>query len=123
MKKPLLLLAPAALLFLASCSSEPSDWRPEQKVSLDVVPPGTRVSERFDKDGDASGDASLEAPRDPKHDPIGQPASKVLQGNLTRRAAPTAGAVMSADTKPENAKKSVNSGTSSQTESNEKHGE
>jgi hypothetical protein len=123
MKKPLLLLAPAALLFLASCSSEPSDWRPEQKVSLDTVPPGTRVSERFGKDGDGNGDASLNAPRDAKHDPIGEPASKVLQGNLERRAAPNAGAVMSADTKPENAKKSVNNGTSSQTESNVKHGE
>ncbi|MFD1873614.1 hypothetical protein [Hymenobacter bucti] len=115
MKKPLLLLAPAALLFFASCSSEPSDWRPEQKVSLDTVPPGTRISENFDKTDDA-------APGD-KHDAIGEPASKVLQGNLTRRAAPTAGAVMSADTKPENAEKSVKSGTSSQTESNVKHGE
>ena len=115
MKKPLLLLAPAALLFLASCSSEPSDWRPEQKVSLDVVPPGTRVSENFDK--------SDNAPRDPAHDPIGTPASEVLQGNLERRAAPKAGVVMSADTRPENAKKSVNNGTSSQTESNEKHEE
>ena len=115
MKKPLLLLAPAALLFLASCSSEPSDWRPEQKVSLDTVPPGTRVSERFDE--------SDNAPRNAKHDPIGEPASKVLQGNLERHAAPKAGAVMSADTKPENAEKSVNNGTSSQTESNVKHGE
>ena len=106
MKKPLLLLAPAALLFLASCSSEPSDWRPEQKVSLDVVPPGTRVSETFEK--------SDEAPRDEKHDAIGTPASKVLQGNLTRRAAPTAGAVMSADVKPENAAKAPEQATSSQ---------
>jgi hypothetical protein len=114
MKKPLLLLAPAALLFLASCSSEPSDWRPEQKVSLDTVPPGTRVSENYDKSDDAEHGG--------KHDAIGEPASKVLQGNLTRRAAPTAGAVMSADTKPENATKKGNS-TSSQTESNAKHGE
>ncbi|RYY19066.1 MAG: hypothetical protein EOO36_06690 [Cytophagaceae bacterium] len=106
MKKPLLLLAPAALLFLASCSSEPSDWRPEQKVSLDTVPPGTRISENYDKSDDA-------VPGD-KHDAIGIPASKVLQGNLTRRAAPSAGAVMTADTKPENAKKEMNKGTSSQ---------
>ncbi|RZK21139.1 MAG: hypothetical protein EOO56_11765 [Hymenobacter sp.] len=113
MKKPLLLLAPAALLFLASCSSEPSDWRPEQKVSLDTVPPGTRISENFDKSDDAKvGD---------KNDAVGVPASKVLQGNLTRRAAPGAGAVMSADTKPENAEKSVNSGTSSQTENAAEH--
>lgn len=116
MKKPLLLLAPAALLFLASCSSEPSDWRSEQKVSLDTVPPGTRISEDYDND-------KMPSPADEKHDAIGEPASKVLQGNLTRRAAPKAGAVMSADTKPENAEKSVNSGTSSQTESNAKHEE
>ena len=115
MKKPFLLLAPMALLFLASCSSEPSDWRPEQKVSLDTVPPGTRASENYDKSDDA-------VPGD-KHDAIGEPASKVLQGNLTRRAAPKPGAVMSADTKPQNAEKSVESGTSSQTESNMKHGE
>ena len=106
MKKPLLLLAPAALLFLASCSSEPSDWRPEQKVSLDTVPPGTRVSENFDKTDDVD--------RESKHDAIGEPASKVLQGNLTRRAAPSAGAVMSADTKPENAAKASKQATSSQ---------
>jgi hypothetical protein len=113
MKKSLLLLAPAALLCFASCSSEPSDWRPEQKVSLDTVPPGTRISENFDKSDDADHDS--------KHDAIGTPASKVLQGNLTRRAAPTAGAVMSADTKPENSAKSVQSGTSSQTENEAEH--
>ena len=106
MKKPLLLLAPAALLFLASCSSEPSDWRPEEKVSLDVVPPGTRVSENFDQNTSA-------APSDEKGGAIATP-HPVLQGNLTRRAAPSAGAVMTADTKPENAEKTVNQGTSSQ---------
>ncbi|HET9505842.1 MAG TPA: hypothetical protein VFO93_20010 [Hymenobacter sp.] len=106
MKKSFLLLAPAALLFLASCSSEPSDWRPEQKVSLDTVDPGTRASENFDKSDDPK-------PGD-KHDAIGEPASKVLQGNLTRRAAPEAGAVMSADTKPENAAKAPEQATSSQ---------
>jgi len=111
MKKPLLLLAPAALLFLASCSSEPSDWRPEQKVSLDTVPPGTRVSENFDQSDDAA--------RGGKHDPIGEPASKVLQGNLTRRAAPTAGAVMSADTKPENDGKTENATSSQQADEEE----
>ncbi len=115
MKKPLLLLAPAALLFLASCSSEPSDWRPEQKVSVDQVPPGTRVSDNFDQHTSA-------APSDEKGGAIATP-HPILQGNLERRAAPKAGAVMSADTKPENAEKSVNSGTSSQAESNAKHGE
>ena len=113
MKKPLLLLAPAALLFLASCSSEPSDWRPEEKVSLDVVPPGTRVSENFDQNTSA-------APSDEKGGAIATP-HPMLQGNLTKRAAPSAGAVMSADTKPENAEKSVNSGTSSQVENAAEH--
>lgn len=108
MKKPLFFLAPAALLCLASCSSEPSDWRPEEKVSLDTVNPGTRISENFDKSDNTA--------RGGKDDPIGTPASAVLQGNLTRRAAPSAGAVMSADTEPENNRKSVKSGTSSQSD-------
>lgn len=114
MKKPLLLLAPAALLFLASCSSEPSDWRPEQKVSLDTVAPGTRASENYDKSDDAEHGG--------KHDAIGEPASKVLQGNLTRRAAPKPQQVMTEDTNPENAKESMGKGTSSQ-EANAKEGQ
>jgi hypothetical protein len=44
----LLLAASAATLALTSCSSEPSDWRPEEKVSNDVVAPGTRDTENFD---------------------------------------------------------------------------
>ena len=44
----LLLAACAATLVLTSCSAEPSDWRPDQKVSLDVVAPGTRATENFD---------------------------------------------------------------------------
>ena len=43
-----LLLALAAAT-LASCSAEPSDWRPDQKVSLDMVEPGTRASENYDQ--------------------------------------------------------------------------
>ncbi|MGI4864690.1 MAG: hypothetical protein ACRYFZ_12270 [Janthinobacterium lividum] len=113
MKKPLLLLAPAALLFLASCSSEPSDWRPEEKVSLDTVPPGTRISENYDKSDDA-------VPGD-KHDAIGIPASKVLQGNLERRDPPKPQQVMTADTNPENAKENAGEGTSSQ-QANAKEG-
>ena len=42
----LLALATAAL---ASCSAEPSDWRPDQKVSLDLVEPGTRTTENFEE--------------------------------------------------------------------------
>lgn len=45
----LLLAASAATLALTSCSSEPSDWRPEEKVSSDVVAPGTRDDENFDR--------------------------------------------------------------------------
>lgn len=41
-------LAAVALLGLASCSSEPSDWRPDKKVSVDMVPPGARESYDFD---------------------------------------------------------------------------
>lgn len=44
----LLLAASAATLALTSCSSEPSDWRPEEKVSVDQVAPGTRDSENYD---------------------------------------------------------------------------
>ena len=43
-----LLVVAAATLALTSCSSEPSDWRPNEKVSLDMVAPGTRNSENFD---------------------------------------------------------------------------
>jgi hypothetical protein len=43
----LLLAVATATLALTSCSSEPSDWRPEEKVSLDKVAPGTRNSENF----------------------------------------------------------------------------
>ena len=41
-------LAAVALLALASCSAEPSDWRDDKKVSVDSVPPGTRESDNFD---------------------------------------------------------------------------
>ena len=43
----LLLAFSAATLALTSCSSEPSDWRPDEKVSDDVVAPGTRNDEKF----------------------------------------------------------------------------
>ena len=45
----LLLALATASLALTSCSSEPSDWRPDEKVSLDVVEPGTRASENHDQ--------------------------------------------------------------------------
>lgn len=43
-----LLFCLAGSLALASCSSEPSDWRPDDKVSVDMVAPGTRSSQNFD---------------------------------------------------------------------------
>ncbi|GAA3993505.1 hypothetical protein [Hymenobacter antarcticus] len=42
------LLLALATVALASCSAEPSDWRPGEKVSVDMVAPGTRASENFD---------------------------------------------------------------------------
>jgi hypothetical protein len=41
-------------LSLAACSSEPSDLRPELKVSVDAVPPGTRTSPNLDNAADVS---------------------------------------------------------------------
>ncbi len=88
MKKLLSYLAPAAMLLLASCSSEPSDWTADKKVSLDMVPPGTRVSDNFDQNTTA-------APSQEKGGAISDPVS--TNKNMGKRAAPTAGAVMSAD--------------------------
>ena len=42
------LLLALATVALASCSAEPSDWRPGEKVSTDIVAPGTRATENFD---------------------------------------------------------------------------
>ena len=42
------LLLALATATLASCSAEPSDWRPDEKVSTDVIAPGTRPTENFD---------------------------------------------------------------------------
>ena len=54
MTKQLLLSALAvAALSLSACSSEPSDWRPDKKVSLDMVGPGTRTSDNFDQHAEA----------------------------------------------------------------------
>lgn len=89
MKKLLSYLAPAAMLLLASCSSEPSDWTVDKKVSLDMVPPGTRVSDNFDQHTDA-------APSQEKGGAISRPTG-TNDNILGKRAAPTAGAVMSAD--------------------------
>jgi hypothetical protein len=96
MKKLLSYLAPAAVLLLASCSSEPSDWRPENKVSLDMIPPGTRPSDNFDQ-------GTPEAPSQEKGGAISEPLN--THTPLEKRPAPSAGAVMSADTQEGTAKK------------------
>ena len=55
MTKQLLLSALAvAALSLSACSSEPSDWRPDKKVSLDMVEPGSRSSDNFDQHTEAA---------------------------------------------------------------------
>lgn len=49
MTKQLLLSGLAlATLALNACSSEPSDWRPDKKVSADLIAPGTRSTQVFD---------------------------------------------------------------------------
>ena len=61
MKNPLprlLAFAATALVFTA-CSSEPSDWRPDQKVSHDLVEPGTRSTENFEEGHSVSLEADI----------------------------------------------------------------
>ncbi len=89
MKKLLSYLAPAAVVLLASCSSEPSDWRPDKKVSLDLIAPGTRPTDNFDQATDG-------APNEAKGGAISEPVNSATV--LDERKAPTPGAVMSADT-------------------------
>ena len=88
MKKLLSYLAPAAVVLLASCSSEPSDWRPDKKVSVDMVAPGTRATDNFDQ-------GTAEAPSQAKGAAISRPVNSSTV--LDKRAAPSASAVMSAD--------------------------
>ncbi len=55
MTKPILTIAfVVGSLSLGACSSEPSDLRPENKVSLDAVPPGTRSTDNLDNAADKS---------------------------------------------------------------------
>ncbi|MBX0291753.1 hypothetical protein K3G63_14980 [Hymenobacter sp. HSC-4F20] len=59
MSKQLVLSALAlATLALNACSSEPSDWRPDKKVSLDMVEPGSRSSDNFDQHTSEAADQS-----------------------------------------------------------------
>ena len=62
----------AAVLALNACSSEPSDWRPDQKVSVDMVAPGTRVTDNFDQNTDY-------APNQAKGAAITKPISSAVE--------------------------------------------
>jgi hypothetical protein len=68
-------LAALALLALASCSSEPSDWRPDKKVSVDQVPPGARESYDFD--------IATDAPSQDKGGAIESPVSSQMEVEQT----------------------------------------
>lgn len=82
----LLALATAAL---ASCSSEPSDWRPNEKVSTDIVAPGTRNSENFDH---SIPSGSIEN----THSPLMEAAEAEVAGKVTT-AVPSAESAISAN--------------------------
>ena len=83
-----LLLALAASAALASCSSEPSDWRPDDKVSLDQVEPGTRNTANIGQDNDHG------------HHGPGVEHEDISNNNLDIRAAPTAAEARSANSVP-----------------------
>ncbi|MBC8085448.1 MAG: hypothetical protein H7Z21_19790 [Hymenobacter sp.] len=91
MTKQLVLSALAvAALSLAACSSEPSDWRADKKVSVDMVEPGSRSSDNFDQHTEAAADQH-------KGGAIAEPvhSNVVLDG----REKPSADAIISADAK------------------------
>ena len=78
----------AASWVLNACSAEPSDWRPDQKVSVDMVAPGTRISDNFDQN-------TPYAPNQAKGAAITKPISS--SADLDERPAPSAEAAMSAN--------------------------
>ena len=84
----LLLAAAAASLSLSACSSEPSDWRPDDKVSVDMVAPGTRVSDNFDQN-------TAYAPNQAKGAAITKPISS--SADLDERPAPSAESAITAN--------------------------
>ena len=86
---PLLLAVATASLALTSCSSEPSDWRPDQKVSTDLVAPGTRASENFDR---SVPNGSIEN----IHSPLMEAAEAEAAGVDTKKV-PTAESAISAN--------------------------
>lgn len=82
------LLALATALTLNACSSEPSDWRPDEKVSVDLVPPGTRSDEVFRTD-------SADMPSQAKGGAIARPINSAVK--LDERAMPNAAEATSAN--------------------------
>jgi len=91
MTKQLVLSALAvAALSLTACSSEPSDYRPDKKVSLDMVEPGSRSSDNFDQHTAAAADQH-------KGGAIERPISS--QVVLDGKAKPSATSNVSADAK------------------------
>ena len=85
---PRLLALVTAALALNACSTEPSDWRPDEKVSLDMVAPGTRASEMHASD-------SADMPNASKGGAIPRPINS--SEKLDERAMPNAAQAMSAD--------------------------
>ena len=85
---PRLLAVAAAALALNACSSEPSDWRPDEKVSVDLVPPGTRSDEVFRTD-------SADMPSQAKGAAISRPINSGVK--LDERAMPNAAETTSAN--------------------------
>jgi len=83
-----LLAAATASLALTSCSSEPSDWRPDDKVSCDLIAPGTRPTDNFDQN-------TAYAPNQAKGAAITKPIS--AEADLDVRPAPSATSAISAN--------------------------
>ena len=83
-----LLLAVATVAAFTSCSSEPSDWRPDDKVSTDMIAPGTRTSDNFDQNTDY-------APNQAKGAAITTPVSS--SADLDARPAPKAESAITAN--------------------------
>jgi len=84
----LLLALATATLALSSCSSEPSDWRPDDKVSLDMIAPGTRPTDNFDQN-------TAYAPNQAKGAAITKPISSAA--DLDERPAPSPESTISAN--------------------------
>jgi hypothetical protein len=80
-KRILTLALVAGSFYLVSCSSEPSDLRPEFKVSVDKVPPGTRSTSNLDNAADNSKhdqQEEVQLNHDEHANEIGEPKNRTL---------------------------------------------